>query len=191
MRAFVFSLDLFLSLLILIFTLFSFSFISIFVTTSIENFIAAESLAEDILLALSNLNASKIVKLPQFSSYSLLEYIVFQSLNGNNEPIISFVNPTIPIHYGYRLEYIDVFGDERVLFDSRSLPFRPEKLEKMQVVSSHIYFNYIDSGKRGNQSPYCYISCYSFPCQSICEDPKSIFSIGEISLGTLKLFIYR
>lgn len=190
-KAFIFSIDAFVAFTLIIVVLHSLIFLAAVPSSYYAGLTQANYLARDTLTALSYANASRVLQDEDFAGVSLLHYIVSTR---SEDAVREYVGKLIPDQYGYALQFHDSDGvDWSTIYDTAGHPEDTHNKEyhKLRVSSSSIFFGYTDSGRRGMESPYCYITCHGPECPTVCDEPLSQYETGDASLGLVRLVVYR
>ncbi len=193
-KAFIFSIDAFVALTIVLVVLHSLIFIAAVPSSYYGGLMQASYLSRDTLAMLGSADASKVLDDKDFADMSLLDYLMSTK---DPESVCAHVGALIPNQYGYSLEFWDSLSDSWLeIYSTNGTSLCRDEAHnslyhKLRVSSYSIFFGYTDSGPRGRESPYCYITCSSSICPTQCDKPKSLYKEGKATLGLVRLSVFR
>lgn len=193
-KAFIFSIDAFVALTIMLIIIQSVVLISAVPSSYYGGLMQANYLARDTLGMLANANATAV--LPAAASetaakFSMLDYVIGNK--GDQATFRSFVGAAIPDQYGYSMDMWNPSTSEWTNLYNTSGDTDPANTHsklyhKLRAVAYAFYFGYTAPRDPGH-NPYTYRSCSGG--NSTCAAPTSSYVAGEGELGLVRLEVYR
>ncbi len=191
-KAFVFSLDAFMALSLILVMLHSLVYLASIPSTYYTNFMQVRYLSQDILYTLFNLNAYEFTHLDSFKNRTLLDYVIYED---DPEVYQEYIGSLIPYQFGYRIiKYVPRLDKYEVLYDSTNNPNDPHaKVYHKLMSTSYLLFYSYKEERRGWKSYYHYMtcSCGKAVCPTECDYPVSLYDPGEVGMNLIGLTIYR
>ncbi len=198
-KAFIFSIDAFVSFTFILIMLHSLIFLAAVPSSYYGGLMQANYLASDVLSALALSDASKVLGSDTYAGMSMLDYLVSVNTGTSDYTAVrSYIGTFVPDQYGYSLELWDSGpGSWSTIYDTKNdAGDAHNKLyHKLKVSSYSIFFSYT-TNRGGAQSPFCYMTCNegdygTLDCRSPCDEPVSLYEEGKATLGLVRLTVYR
>ncbi|MEM3030177.1 MAG: hypothetical protein QXH27_00425 [Candidatus Micrarchaeia archaeon] len=186
-RGFVFTVDAFIALLLVLLTVFALIALLSFPRAFLGQYEQTHDLARDSLNALDALGMNEIWGSPQSGVWdrlnprdrnnSVLEELARLAATGDYASaefiLRSTLDPVIPPQYNYRFEYFDVGANGWRAVSGRP-PYEGASVQRMQAVASRVITTYAFYDEPG-RSPFSYTSgAYVGSCQGIEGEPGAV-----------------
>ncbi|MBU0586072.1 hypothetical protein KJ780_01020 [Candidatus Micrarchaeota archaeon] len=188
-RAFIFSIDAFVALTVMLIMLHSLILISAIPSTYYSGLTQASYLARDTLAMLSNTDASQVIG-PAHQS-NLLAYVI----NQDRAQVYRLrVGSLIPQQYGYSMDMWNVSGNDWIELYNTASDNSPDNghnkfFHKLKVSSQRLYMGYVSSERDSGEPIYSYLTCSG--AQIPCDAPPLLYEAGNASLSIVRLTVYR
>ncbi|MDO8554647.1 MAG: hypothetical protein Q7S22_07605 [Candidatus Micrarchaeota archaeon] len=196
-RAFIFSIDAFISFTIALSVIYSIVFFSSVPSAYYATLAQAHSLSRDTLLALSTSKCDDPSICGNFKGSTILDILVFKSSfmgpSGQRAEFVKqFIGPQIPSQYGYIFEVSDENGVWTMVYNTSDPAMATSDSHKKtkDKLSISSYLPGFSSTISPPENPYSYLSCHGVQQVTICSTPDNDYDIGEGVVKLAKLTVY-
>jgi hypothetical protein len=191
-KAFVFSLDAFIALSLILITIHALLMLVSMPKGYYTSFEQAYDLAKDTLAVLEHANYSES---QSYLDYISSRYIHGGSMDGNVVDVMRVhVDPLIPEQFGYRFDYKNITsGQWEMIYDTKNDINHPSEhkhnneTRKLGATAQSLAVGYSVSPDIG-QSPYRYICCGGG--NTVCNVTTSNYNAGDVYMGLIRITVY-
>ena len=193
-KAFVFSLDAFIALSLILITIHALLMLVSMPKGYYTSFEQAYDLAKDTLAVLEHANYSES---QSYLDYIDSRYIHGGPMDGNVVDLMrAHVDPLIPEQFGYRFDYKNITsGQWEMIYDTKDDINHPSEhkhnneTRKLGATAQSLAIGYMENGKPGpRDNPFGYICCTGN--STVCDPVTSNYNAGEVYMGLIRITVY-